>query len=337
MDFVGELLPGLGPVFLVAQDINQRCQNVKVHRLQCAQLARRCIGLVYVLRNEQHIIEHPRLSEALDELEGVLLKVRRRVVEWANLSRLASLMRQGQIMTDISALNNTLDAYVMRFQLISVSELNEQQPRVDPLRREDQEDIRRMLQALVRSPEDLQTAARMRGDVPTLMRAIQEELANQQPGTNEHSALREGLNTLHIRTGIFPSLSNLDGQISNLMEHSGAEGGATDVYEGQWLGDQRVMLRVIRLIEGESSAERLCQEMNVWRQLQHTHVSRFYGTCYVGQRLFSVVPWADGGNLLTYIQSHPDCDRMKFLREIALGLVYLHGFDPMVVHGDLRA
>ncbi|KAG8763536.1 hypothetical protein FRC11_002049 [Ceratobasidium sp. 423] len=75
----------------------------------------------------------------------------------------------------------------------------------------------------------LSAAVGMRDDVPKLMQTIQEELKDEQPGTEEYSALRGGLDTLHVKTGILPPLTNLSGQVTKLGEHPIAEGGTADI------------------------------------------------------------------------------------------------------------
>ncbi|KAG9122675.1 hypothetical protein FRC07_000856, partial [Ceratobasidium sp. 392] len=340
------------------------------------ELAERCAKLLNVLRDEQQSMEESGLRDAADELEEyvesvdrfwfrslnspgstrALLKVRKRFTEWANLNRMKWFMRQDQIATDISIFNETLDTHVTKFQIVSSIELNRQQGKIDLYRQHDQEEVtetfvqvsiaarRRLLKLmclrlreLVRNVEELQAAGDMHDDVPALMQTIQEELGYQQPGTEEHKALRGGLNTLHNKTGILPPITNLTGQVVKLSEHPAVESGTTDIYEGQWVGDEKVMLKAIRHVKSESAVERFRREVDIWRRLQHIHILRFYGICYIGPRLYVVAPWADGGNLLVYLRNHPDCDRMKFLSEVALGLVYLHMFTPTIVHGDLRA
>ncbi|KAG8748680.1 hypothetical protein FRC10_000071 [Ceratobasidium sp. 414] len=290
-----------------------------------------------MLRDEQQAMEDSRLREAVDELEEVLIKVRRRVIEWASLNRIKSFMRQDQIASDIGNFHQTLDTHITKFQIISSIELNRQQRRVDLSRQRDQEEVKEMLRALVRNVEDLQAAVGMRDDVPALMQTIQVELRDEQPGTEEHTVLRSGLNTLHNKTGILPPLTNLTGQVVKTGEHPAAEGGTADIYEGQWVGDEKVMLKAIRRVESESAVRRFQREVDIWRRLQNNHILRFYGVCDIGGRQFAVAPWADGGNLLVYLRNNKDCDRVKFLSEVASGLMYLHVFKPTIVHGDLRA
>ncbi|KAG9080658.1 hypothetical protein FS749_007939, partial [Ceratobasidium sp. UAMH 11750] len=127
--------------FIAVQDINRRSRDVTVHRHQCTQLARRCAGLVNMLRDEPQTMEESELRE-VDELEDILLKIRKRVIEWANLNRIRSFMRQGQIAGDISTFHQTLDTHVIKFQIISSIELNRQHRRLDLCRQNDQEEVK---------------------------------------------------------------------------------------------------------------------------------------------------------------------------------------------------
>ncbi|KAF8610189.1 hypothetical protein BDV93DRAFT_540063 [Ceratobasidium sp. AG-I] len=318
---------------MAVRDINKRSQDVSIHRQQCMQLAKRCVELIATLREEGDSFEGSKLSAAVDEFEDVLLKIRKKVIEWANLNRMKSFMRQEQIAADIDKFNQTLDTHV----IVSTLELNREQRRVNLYRQHDQEEVKEMLRSIVRNIDDLTAAVANRDDVPALMQTIQEELTDEQPGSDEYTALRGGLSTLHNKTGILPPLTNLTGQVTKLSEHPAAEGGTADIYEGQWVGDEKVMLKAIRHVESESAVRRFRREVDIWRRLQHKNILRCYGVCYIGPRLFAVAPWADGGNLQVFIRKNPDCDRTKLLSEVALGLQYLHTFLPTIVHGDLRA
>ncbi|CAE6437241.1 unnamed protein product [Rhizoctonia solani] len=324
-------------VFAAARDIHKRSQDISVHRRQCTQLAQRCAELVNTLREQEGSLGDSKLREAVDELEDVLISIRKRVIEWANLGRIKSFMRQEQVAVDIEKFNGLLDTHVLKFQMVTAIELHRQQRKLDLYRQNDQEEVKDMLHKIIRSVDDLSAAVGMRDDVPKLMQSIQEELKDEQPGTEEYQVLRGGLDTLHVKTGILPPLTNLTGQVTRLSEHPVAEGGTADIYEGRWVGDEKVMLKAIRHVESGSAIRRFQREVDIWRRLEHKNILRFYGICYIGPRLFAVAPWAEGGNLLTFIRKNPDCDRMRLLSEVASGLKYLHTFRPMIVHGDLRA
>ena len=68
-----------------------------------------------------------------------------------------------------------------------------------------------------------------------------------------------------------------------------------------------------------------------------------------------VAKWAEKGNLLEHVNAEPHVDRVKLVRDpkgtiyhcllnhyvqligVARGMTYLHGSNPSVVHGDLKA
>ncbi|PBK58537.1 kinase-like protein, partial [Armillaria solidipes] len=82
----------------------------------------------------------------------------------------------------------------------------------------------------------------------------------------------------------------------------------------------------------------LCREALVWRQLRHENILPFCGIDfeYFMPRYCLISPWMKNGNVVHYLESHPDHDRLKCVREIARAIDFLHGLDPQVVHGDIR-
>ena len=56
-----------------------------------------------------------------------------------------------------------------------------------------------------------------------------------------------------------------------------------------------------------------CQETLVWRQLRHPNILPFLG---VSEELFApsyclISPWMINGNIMSYLEAHPDHDRLK--------------------------
>ncbi|KAE9408334.1 kinase-like protein, partial [Gymnopus androsaceus JB14] len=75
------------------------------------------------------------------------------------------------------------------------------------------------------------------------------------------------------------------------------------------------------------------QEALVWSQLEHPNVLPFLGT---NMDLFPesyclVSPWCSHGNVMVYLSTHPEADKMGIAR-----LEYLHSRNPPIVHGDLK-
>ncbi|KDQ11656.1 hypothetical protein BOTBODRAFT_113974, partial [Botryobasidium botryosum FD-172 SS1] len=64
----------------------------------------------------------------------------------------------------------------------------------------------------------------------------------------------------------------------------------------------------------------------------------------LGSSTYMISPWMDNGGALGYVEKNPQVDCLCLLMssvraqlvQIAEGLQYLHNFDPVVVHGDLK-
>ncbi|KDQ14446.1 hypothetical protein BOTBODRAFT_110051 [Botryobasidium botryosum FD-172 SS1] len=86
----------------------------------------------------------------------------------------------------------------------------------------------------------------------------------------------------------------------------------------------------------EGLTQQARREMNVWYRLRHRNVLPFVGLFTLGPRTYLVSPWMERGNALEYVQRNPDARPKDLLFEIASGIEYLHTFDPVVIHGDLK-
>ncbi|PBK74598.1 kinase-like protein [Armillaria solidipes] len=118
-------------------------------------------------------------------------------------------------------------------------------------------------------------------------------------------------------------------------------GGFADIWKGN-LHETQVCLKVLRVFIPGGAREKLlrdfCQEALVWRQLHHPNVLPFLG---VSEDLFApsyclISPWMVNGNIISYLETHPDHDRLTSLVQIAEGMKYLHNHDPPIVHADIR-
>ncbi|TDL21786.1 kinase-like protein [Rickenella mellea] len=109
----------------------------------------------------------------------------------------------------------------------------------------------------------------------------------------------------------------------------------TDPVAGGGFADS-VQERVLKL---SNVTQEFAHEAVIWRQLKHPNILPFYGV-FKGDELFDrlclVSPWMDAGNVIDYLNVHPDSDRLSLLSDVARGLEYLHLFQPPIIHGDLK-
>ncbi|KAK0503773.1 kinase-like domain-containing protein, partial [Armillaria luteobubalina] len=83
--------------------------------------------------------------------------------------------------------------------------------------------------------------------------------------------------------------------------------------------------------------QEFCWEALVWRQLHHPNILPFLG---VSEDLFAlcfslISSWMVNGNIISYLEAHPDHDCLALLGQIAEGMRYLHEHDPPIVHADI--
>ncbi|KAJ2924641.1 hypothetical protein H1R20_g12446, partial [Candolleomyces eurysporus] len=104
---------------------------------------------------------------------------------------------------------------------------------------------------------------------------------------------------------------------------------------------QQVAIKAFRAFtnqqtDWERAKKRLNREMYVWRRLRHPNIAEFYGVALQFDiRPCIVMKWYKNGTAREYLKTYPEY-RMAMVRDIALGLVYLHTFQPPIVHGDLK-
>ncbi|TDL13627.1 kinase-like protein, partial [Rickenella mellea] len=120
-----------------------------------------------------------------------------------------------------------------------------------------------------------------------------------------------------------------------------AGGGFADVWKGTW-GGQPVALKALRIYVKsikEKALKEFAHEATIWRQLWHPNILPFFGVFKGDEnfdRLCLVSPWMDSGNVMNYLITFPDANRLELLADVAKGLEYLHNFVSPIVHGDLK-
>ncbi|THU86153.1 kinase-like protein [Dendrothele bispora CBS 962.96] len=120
-------------------------------------------------------------------------------------------------------------------------------------------------------------------------------------------------------------------------------GGFADIWKG-FLGEEIVCLKVLRtFVENDlDTRDKIISDFRrealLWRQLNHPNLLAFLG---VNTELFApgfclVSPWMANGDVISYLKTHPQMDKLCAMTEVAAGLAYLHSLQPSIVHGDIR-
>ncbi|SCV70766.1 BQ2448_3528 [Microbotryum intermedium] len=113
-----------------------------------------------------------------------------------------------------------------------------------------------------------------------------------------------------------------------------------------WKGVQRatgrtVAIKVIekaRFMSNEKTMLMIAREVDIMKALRHKYCVRYYDHFEDDHRIWIVLEYVDGGDLLEYVMKHPQGMSVKETREIALmvceAVAYLHS--QGVAHRDLK-
>jgi len=155
-------------------------------------------------------------------------------------------------------------------------------------------------------------------------------------------------------TGLLPnSVGTLQG-LEKRGEIAVASGGTTDIWRGT-LNDEPVAFKAFLVYPPQDLQEAkkvLWKLVPIWKRLIHENVLPFRGVDMSTFQLALVYDWGDNGNIMQYLESHPDASRAKLvnvylcfvrdpsphhplkLLQVAKGLQYLHSLG--IVHGGLK-
>ncbi|KAG8909655.1 hypothetical protein FRC00_009707, partial [Tulasnella sp. 408] len=130
-------------------------------------------------------------------------------------------------------------------------------------------------------------------------------------------------------------------------------GGNADVYQGSWTGPDgekiEVAIKVLRVATPTSMTTdreklrkkidiRMKRETLIWARAKHPHVHTFLGFRLSDEPQL-ISPWCSQGNLNDYVARHGNLSRnekLRLIRQAALGLAYLHDQDPPICHADIK-
>ncbi|KAK0461544.1 kinase-like domain-containing protein [Armillaria novae-zelandiae] len=176
--------------------------------------------------------------------------------------------------------------------------------------------------------------------VAVVMDVLQQELDGAHNTKWYHTACMKCLRKLCKARGAVPSSLFLQ-DVTKEGDNAIDGGGFADIWKGRFR-DTQVCLKVLRVFGTDEQKAKVlrdfCREALVWRQFCHPNVLPFLG---VSEDLFApryclISPWMGNGNVMSYLQAHPDHDRLTSLAQIAEGMKYLHDHNPPIAHADIR-
>ncbi|KAK0449329.1 kinase-like domain-containing protein [Armillaria borealis] len=181
--------------------------------------------------------------------------------------------------------------------------------------------LRTRIQGLIRdAPRPWKTMTLISPAVEIMvMDVLQQELDDARPD-GCRTACMKCLRTLSKARNIVPS-SFYSQDVTREGTNPVGGGGFADIWKGRLL-DIQVCLKVLRLFTTGKDREKLLRE--------------FFSKDLFAPSYCLISPWMINGNIMSYLEAHPDHDRLISLVQVAEGMKYLHNHDPPIVHADIR-
>ncbi|KAG8946385.1 hypothetical protein FRC03_001389 [Tulasnella sp. 419] len=168
---------------------------------------------------------------------------------------------------------------------------------------------------------------------------------------NAQTSSQSGKEVAQLYTDVTFDALDFTGRWTKLDDVPTSVGGNSDIYKAELDmdkhrndGKQLVAIKVLRSVRipgnreiSEILKKRLMREMTVWSQLHHDNVVPFLGYGFTGDFPCLIAPWYANGHIPDYMTQNPNIDRTPLIMGVIDGLVYLHSFDPPIIHGDLKA
>lgn len=134
---------------------------------------------------------------------------------------------------------------------------------------------------------------------------------------------------------ILPRSHYFQGGLRRAIDHPAA-GGTAEVWKVEDNRRQLFGVKVFRVTQtgDEYKIKRYYKEITIWKRLDHPNVVPTLGAEPSFAEFCVVAPWMPGGDLLQFLNRHPEANRLYITIGIADGLTYLHSKN--VIHGDMK-
>ncbi|KLO20748.1 kinase-like protein [Schizopora paradoxa] len=340
--------------------------NVDMRRKQIGLLLDRCRDIIEKLSQrakdnpntlssslQEHVAD---LQRACEEVYTIVEKLKRKGFFWCLVNQekidlqVADAERRVTFTFDVFNFDTQLDRDKLDQEMKQArqSDQNQLMSKLDDLSRNDE----RILNAL----QDQGGAQRRVEELlVAVYKCIQGRESDASPKTN---FLRSANNALQRRSGKFSQSLQIiseEWMVTSLevdfdTTDAIGQGSFGRVYTGQWNAvlvavkqmyhdDARTLLdddrKKCKLYTISNSAQAMYKEVKLWTSFHHPNILRLYGACLEASLPFLIMQYCPLGNLLNYLKSNPNANRIDLSYDIVAGMSYLHN-TRNVVHADLK-
>ncbi|CAE6357888.1 unnamed protein product [Rhizoctonia solani] len=337
-------LPALSGACLVLEQVWGTVDQVKVNKERCKVLRARCVYIFITIRDNAAGIEESALNQTVEAFITTIKGIHASISRWAEWGSLKSFVKNDEISLEIERNMNQLDSCCQNLQIATQLQLFSLNTQMEAARESDQLELKKMMLMMLENQEELREDMGLllvnMEKFTDVMKTFQLELRSHPAGSSTHSNISRGLLGMQQASGQLPPIAFLEGHECKIVSQAPIAGSTVyDVYEGLWLGEEKVAVKVLRSSKAsEGNVRRFHRQVNIWHRMKSKYILRFYGVASItgGSSFYLVSPWCENGDAPKYLKKNPNADRLKLILEIAYGLRYLHSQNPPIAHGSLQ-
>ncbi|KAJ7762903.1 kinase-like domain-containing protein [Mycena metata] len=333
-------VPGLSFAFKLFGFILCDIPEVKASRRQLKVLANTISQLLTTLNDQ---FAHERLSElgsakALADLKSLLEDISQFTRKELSKSFFKALLQKDARLSNIEDFYRRIGMLVNAFQISALVDVQLMIKDDEIARNEDSDNLASRLESLEKNQVELRQALDMnQNNMLAMMVSIQRRL-DDAPKAIEHNPEQQfyahALEYLSSTSG--EKVNAEDWMVPAFEVDYGTEigsGGFGTVYRGTW-NRTEVAIKVVHQFDGvKANLSLLRKEIDIWLNLRHPNILQFLGANTLDDKPFIMMPYIPY-NSRQFLERHPDFDPIYILRDVSLGLEYLHS--RKICHGDLK-
>ncbi|KAF7355893.1 Kinase-like protein [Mycena venus] len=332
------IVPALSAAFTVFSFIVSSIQAQEASRDQLNVLSTSTEQLLTTLNKEfsELRLVPAKCVKPLADLESLLRDIHRFAEKETDSGFLKMLFQRDARVFKIEAFQRRIGMCINAFEISSLLNIQTMLAESKKARARDAEVLHNYLNTLEQNNTKLlQKLEINHNNTVAMMVSIQKQLNHHNVDRAEQTFYTHTLEYLTSRSG--QNVKIEDWMISSFEVDYGHEigkGGFGTVYQGTW-NRTEVAIKVLQNHAGIApSLPSLRNEIDIWSTLRHPNILQFLGANTLDDKPFIVMPYIPH-NAREFLRLRPSFDPLHILRDISLGLEYLHS--RKICHGDLKA
>ncbi|KAJ7114288.1 kinase-like domain-containing protein [Mycena epipterygia] len=332
------IFPALSAAFTVLGFIVSSIQAQEASRGQLNVLSTSTEQLLTILNKEfsELRLVPAKCVKPLADLEALLRDIHRFSENEKESGFLKMLFQRDARVFKIEAFQRRIGMCINAFEISSLLNIQTMLAESKRARVRDAETLHNYLNTLEQNNAKLlQRLEINQNNTVAMMVSIQKQLNHHNVDRAEQTFYAHTLEYLTSRSG--QNVKVEDWMISSFEVDYGLEigkGGFGTVYQGTW-NRTEVAIKVLQNHAGIApSLPSLRNEIDIWSTLRHPNILQFLGANTLDDKPFIVMPYIPH-NAREFLRLRPSFDPLHILRDISLGLEYLHS--RKICHGDLKA